>query len=181
VLLITFPILFLRGAFLGASGNAYLTIATFLFSVSLIAAILAVIFLNYVAAYITFLAVLGTELAMSQSPEIFSIHIAIALIFAEGISSLNQYHRVAQNLRIGGRETVSTSLGVSIGRFHRAFLPVAGCLLAISFGYSILPQILPIVSDLTALSLYATIGLVGIAITTLYLGQRAERGTRRSS
>jgi hypothetical protein len=167
--------------FLGASGSAYLAIATFFFAVSVIAGCLAVMLLNYVAAYIAFLAVLAMELILNQSVEIFSIHIAIALIFAEGVSSLRPYQTVARDLRYGVRENVSVMLSTCLSRYRRAFLVVAGSLLLVSFGYSILPQILPIVSDLAALALYATIGLVAIAITTLYLGQRAESRSGRNS
>jgi hypothetical protein len=181
LIFLAFPTVFLRDQFLGASGSAYLAIGTFFFVVSVIAAFLGVMLLNYVAAYIAFLAVLATELILNQSTVIFSVHIAIALIFAEGVSSLQPYQVVARSLRYGERENVSVELRMCMSRYRRAFLVVTSSLLVVSFGYSILPQILPIVSDLAALALYAAIGLVAIAITTLYLGQRAESGSGRSS
>lgn len=176
MIFLAFPILFLRGMFLGASGSANAAIAVFFFGVSVITGLLAVVFLNHVVAYIAFLSVLAMELMFGQPAEVFSIHIAIALIFAEGVSSLRPYQAVARSMRYGDRENVSLSLRVCVSRYRRSFILVAGCLLVISFGYGILPQILPIVSDLAALALYATIGLVAIAITTLYLGHRAESG-----
>jgi hypothetical protein len=167
--------------FLGASGSAYLAIGVFFFAVSVIAGFLGVMLLNYVAAYVAFLAVLAAELILNPSIEIFSVHIAIGLIFAEGVSSLRPYQTVAGSLRYGEHENVSVKLRTCISRYRRAFLVVAGSLLVASFGYSVLPQILPIASDLATLALYATIGLVAIAITTLYLGQRAESKSGRSS
>jgi len=174
VVFLVFPTLFLQSIFLGASGSPYLAFALFFLAVSLVAGFLAVVSLNHVVAYIAFLAVLATELIANQSVEVFSIHIAIGLIFAEGVSSLRPYQTVAKDLKSGVRENVSIQLNTCLRRYRRAFLLVSGILLVISFGYSVLPQVLPIVSDIAALSLYAAIALVAIGITTLYLGQRTE-------
>ena len=180
VVFLVFPALFLQGVFLGASGSTYLAFAIFFLAVSLVAGFLAVVSLNHVVAYIAFLAVLVTELIANQSVEIFSIHIAIGLIFAEGVSSLRPYQTVARDLKSGVRENVSAQLNTCLRRYRRAFLLVSGSLLVVSFGYSVLPQVLPIVSDIAALALYAAIGLVAIGITTLYLGQRTEHVARRN-
>jgi hypothetical protein len=174
VVFLVFPALFLQSVFLGASGSPYLAFAIFFLVVSLVAGFLAVVSLNQVIGYIAFLAVLVTELIANQSVEIFSIHIAVGLIFVEGVSSLKPYQTVARDLKSGGRENVSVQLSACLRRYRRAFLLVSGSLLVVSFGYSVLPQVLPIVSDIAALALYAAIGLVAIGITTLYLGQRAE-------
>ena len=174
VVFLTFPALFIQSVFLGTLGSPYLAFAIFFLAVSLVAGFLAVVSLNHVAAYIAFLAVLVTELIANQSVETFCIHIAIGLIFAEGVSSLRPYQTVARDLKSGLRENVTVQLSICLRRYRRAFLLVSVFLLMISFGYSVLPQVLPIVSDIAALALYAAIGLVAIGITTIYLGQRAE-------
>ncbi len=169
---VSYPIFFLGGLFLQAPVNPSLAFGTFFFSVSLLAGLLALFTLNYVFAYAAFLAVLATNLLLNPPLVVFSTHLAIALIFAEGTSALQPYRLTASQIRPGAQESVSSNLDSCLGRFRRTFLVVAGGLFAISIGYGTLPGVLPIASDLASLALYATISLIAVALTALYLVER---------
>lgn len=167
-----FPLVLLGDRLLNASANAYYSFGAFFLAFAAIAALLAVISLNYAFGYLAFLAVLAAELLFNMPLVIFSSHVAMALLFAEGLSSLRPFLLVASNVKLGKQENISSNLRACIGRFRRTFLVVAGSLIALAVAYGLLPDVLPIPSDLSALSLYATLGLVAIALTALYLGEK---------
>lgn len=145
---------------------------TFALAVATLSGLILVLSLNYAAGIVAFLAALTMDLLYNPPVVIFSTHIAITLVFIEGVSSLRPYRLVTTNTRDGPNETVTSNLTSSLIRFRRTLILVGISLVALSFAYALLPNVLPIVSDVTTLALYVTISLVAIAITALYLGQR---------
>ena len=152
--------------------SAAMSAGTFALAVATLSGLILVLSLNYAAGLVVFLAVLTMDLLYNPPVVIFSTHIAITLMFTEGVSSLRPYRLVATNTRHGPNETVTSNLISCVDRFRRTLILVAISLVALSFAYALLPDVLPIVSDVTTLALYVTISLVAIAITALYLGQR---------
>jgi hypothetical protein len=169
---LVYPVAFLQGRFLETFVNSYSGLGTFFFLVGSVSGLLAVGTLSYIFGYVAFLAVLASELFFNAAPTIFTSHLAIALIFAEGISSLKTYDLAARQTVRGENENVSSNLHVSFHRFRRTLLLVAVSLFALSVGYGLFPDVLPMASDIGALSMYATVGLLAIALTALYLGAR---------
>ena len=167
-----YPALVLQGRFLEAFSNAYSGFGTFFFAVALVMGLLAVGTMSYFFGYAALLAVLVSELFFNAALVIFTSHLAVAVIFTEGVSSLKLYDMVARRVKQGPYENVSANLQSCFLRFRRTIFLVAGALFTLSVGFGLLPEIMPTASDVAALSLYAAVGLVAIALTALYLGAR---------
>jgi hypothetical protein len=150
------------------------TAGTFTLGIAAVAALILLLTLNYAAGLVTFIAILGTDFLLNPPLVIFSTHLAITLVFTEGVCSLHPYRLVAGNVITGSNESVTSNLMSTLARFRRTLVLVAVSLVMLSFAYGLLPDILPAVSDVTTLALYVTISLVAIGITGLYLGQRRQ-------
>lgn len=172
LIFLVYPLLFLQGRFLEAILNPFLDAGNFFFAVAVFSALLATLTLNYALGYVTFLAVMISEFAFGTPLIIFTSHLAIALSFAEGTSSLGMYASVARQVRGGAHENATFNLRVCLSRFRKVLILVSTTLFALSVGYALFPEIIPTPASLSALAVYATIGLIAIALTVLYLGSR---------
>lgn len=170
-LFVAYPLVTLRFAFL-ESPNPLVSLANFLIIVALAAGLVAVISLNYAFGYVSFLAVFLAELLYNLPLVFFTTHLAVALVFSEGVSALSLYQSVSSKILPGTTENATTSLQVSMQRFQSKFLLVGLCLVAVSLPYGVLSDVLPFTSGLASLSVYITISIVAIALTALYLGGR---------
>lgn len=169
---IAYPIVLLRDNILGISSSPTVSVGNFLLLTSLLLSVIAVVSLNYVFGYASFLFVLAAELLLNPPLVVFSTHITVALIFSEGISAIKPYHQVSLGIIPGNEENVTASLESCVRRFRRTLMIVAGVFILLSLAYGILPEILPLASGTAALALYATISIIAIALTVLYLGER---------
>lgn len=167
-----YPLLAFEAAITNSFASASMAAGTFALGVATLAGLVLVLTLNYAAGIVAFLAVLMADLLYNPPLVIFSTHLAVTLVFTEGVCSLRPYRLVATNTSEGPSETVTSNLISCLHRFRRTLILIAISLVALSFAYALLPEVLPIVSDGTTLALYVTISLVAIAITALYLGQR---------
>jgi len=167
-----YPLLFLQVGFLDAILDPFLNAVNFFLTVAVFSALLASLTLNYAFGYVAFLAVMVSDFAFGAPLVIFTSHLAIALSFGEGTSSLGMYQSVARQIRQGTSENASLNLRGCLHRFRRMLILVSASLFALSGGYALLPEIIPTPTGLSALALYAMIGLIAIALTVLYLGSR---------
>ncbi len=169
---LVYPILFLQVGFLDAILHPFLNAGNFFLSVAVFLALLATLTLNFALGYTTFLAVMVSDFALGTPLLIFTTHLAIALSFAEGTSSLGMYQSVARQIKVGTDENATSNLQACLHRFRRTLIRVSATLFALSAGYALLPEIIPTVGGLSGLAIYTTIGLMAIALTVLYLGSR---------
>lgn len=170
-LFVAYPFVTLRNAFV-ESPNPLVSLANFLIMVALAAGLVAVISLSHVFGYVSFLAVFFAELLYNLPLLFFTTHLAVALVFSEGVSALNLYQSVSSKIRHGANENATTNLRASLRLFESRFLLVGLCLVAVSLTYGVLPDILPFTSGLASLAVYVTISIIAIALTALYLGDR---------
>jgi len=171
-ILIAYPIVLLRDNILGVSASPTVSVGNFLLLTSLVLGVIAVVSLNYMFGYVTFLFVLAAELLLNTPLVVFSTHIAVALIFSEGVSAIKPYRQLSLGMIPGDQENVTASLESCLGRFRRIFMMMAGAFILLSLAYGILPEILPLASGTAALAVYASISILAIALTVLYLGER---------
>lgn len=158
--------------FFDAMLNPFLNAGNFFLAMAVFAAGLATLTLRHVLGYMTFFAVMISDFAFGAPLPIFTCHLAVAILFAEGTSSLGMYESAARHLAGGGSESASENLRECFQRFRRTFIKISVPLLGLSVAYGFLPEIIPTPTDLTGLAIYATIGLMAIALTVLYLGSR---------
>lgn len=169
---LAYPTIMLRNAFLGVSANPIVSLANFFMVVALLAGLVAAITLNYVVGYVSFLAVFCAEFLYNMPLLVFTTHLAVALVFAEGLSSLRLYQSVSGVIRPGPHENATASLHACLRRFRSRLVLVASGLFVASSAYGVFPEIVPFASGLASLALYATISIIAIALTALYLGDR---------
>jgi hypothetical protein len=158
--------------FFDAFLNPFANAGNFFFLVAAWTALLATFTLKYQLGYLTFLGVMLSDLVSGTPLIFFTSHLAIALIFAEGTSSLGKFASITGGISQGQAENVTLNLQTSFRRFRRTLIGVAIGLFILSAVYGILPDLMPTTTELSSLAIYATIGLMAIALTVLYLGSR---------
>ncbi len=148
-----------------------LGLGAFLFTLAIIAGLIAVITLSHGFGYLAFLASLASGLLFNPSPWLFCLYVVVGLLFSEGISSLKPYDSVARGIRFGMHENVSSNLHLCLKRHTKTFLLVGVGLVVVSSLYALLPDVLHLATNITALATYASIGLIAIAITVMHFGR----------
>lgn len=167
-----YPLLFMGIRFFDAFLNPFANAGNFFFLVAVLTALLATLTLKYQLGYLTFLGVMLSNLVSGTPLIFFTSHLAIALTFAEGTSSLGKFVSTTEGISEGPAENVTLNLQTSIRKFRRTLIGVAIGLFILSAVYGILPDLMPATAELSSLAIYATMGLMAIAVTVLYLGSR---------
>ena len=167
-----YPLIFMGTRFFDAFVNPFANAGNFFFVIAALTALLATFTLKYQLGYLTFLGVMLSNLVSGTPLIFFTSHLAIALTFAEGTSSLGKFVSITQGIREGPAESVTLNLQTSFRRFRRVLFGVGIGLFILSAVYGILPDLMPATAELSSLAIYATIGLMAIAVTVLYLGSR---------
>jgi len=172
LVLLAHPVLLGQTSMFQNLSNFYNGFAFVLYLIMAISGGIALLTSSHIFGYGAMLALGFSAFLFDSTSLVFAIRVWIGLTFAEGMCGIGPYQSVLRKLRTGPRENVTSNLQRSFVQFYRRFLLVAALLGVSSVLLALLPEIVPLGSDLPALGLYVTIGLVGIALAIVYLGSK---------